>query len=386
MNDLTKKLLAEGYASENHPDYVKWHYGFREFEYTIEAVKQFVWETPCGLLRKGCLQDACGNGSFNGITYRPENNNLRIGCPYYYKDRLGEYSERDCEHRDPASPCGWNCTTHRTERPYDYEQSVEKIQNTWEQIQHEVWLEATARYGYCACMEWARSKRKYVSDYHVMKCINTGCKNDICAITKRERNLEKVNIYYDILRERHYKKGLFELTDRTIEKGVKKFDRPIARSDAEIWLRVHADNFVPRKSKDDRRELHFSKYHGSTGYNDYDWCEYKVTPQNIRIERRESRDLLQDLQDIAEGIEVFHASDIVKQKKEEKRERKAERKAAKERKVIKNMQWIAAEGIDRDGEPVSDFRREWSQKQLEKRGIVLDKQEQMDLFSLEVES
>ncbi|MBT9176544.1 MAG: hypothetical protein DDT20_00864 [Firmicutes bacterium] len=375
MNDLTLRLLAEGYTPENHPSDVRWHSGYREFEYTIEAARQMVWETPCGLLRQGKAQDACGYGSFMGIDYRPENNNLRIGCPYY--------DEIECMHRDAAMPDGWNCTTQRTDRLYSYEQSVEKLWDAWTKIKKAAWLKVSVEYGYCRCMKWDRPSRMYLPKYDVMTCINNECKNAVCVITKCKRNYQKVNIFYDILRERRYKlrQGLFEFTDRIIEKGVKVFDKAVARTDAEIWLEENRNNFTPYYSRDDRRDSHFSEYHGKSGFGEYDYFEYTITAQNIRIERRESRDLLQDLQDIREGIGVTHASDLLKRKKEKKCERKDKQKAAKERKIERNLKRIVFEGLNTEGKPVSAFTQEWAHKQLEKRGIVTGKASQMDLFS-----
>jgi hypothetical protein len=46
--------------------------------------------------------------------------------------------------------------------------------------------------------------------------------------------------------------------------------------------------------------------------------------------------LLQDLADISEGIEVFHAGDKKKQFAQDKRDRKIKRQEAKQRKLEKN--------------------------------------------------
>lgn len=374
-NELSNKLLAEGYTPENPPPYAQWHSGWREFEYTLDAVKQMVWGTPCGLLRQGVIQDGCGWGSFGGVVYRPENNNLRIGCPYY--------DELPCSHRDPATPAGWNCTTQRTDRPYDYKESVEKIWDEWDKIESAARKEAMQGYGYCSCMKWDRPKRKYLGRYDVLTCIYRRCENEVCAITRRARDLKKVNIYYDILREKHYKKGLFEFTEREIEKGVKRFDSAVARTDAEIFLKIYKDKFEPRYTRDDRRELHFSQYHGKGGYGEYDWCEYSVTPQNIRIEHRESRDLLQDLRDIAEGIAVVHASDLKKKAAQAKRDRRTARQEAKARKNEKQSietykMWLF-EGVTKDGEPASEALKIHARRELEKRGIDLEEKEQEQL-------
>ena len=59
---------------------------------------------------------------------------------------------------------------------------------------------------------------------------------------------------------------------------------------------------------------------------------------NIRAEQRESRDLMQDLQDISEGIEVVHVSDkekLIKEQKKDKRQTAAEKRIQKlEKKLV----------------------------------------------------
>lgn len=325
-NELTKKLIAEGFTPENPPPYAKWDKNWRCFEYTLAAARELVWETPCGLLRKGKDIDACGWGSHEGVTYMPENNNLRIGCPYF--------DDIPCQHRI-GKLMGWNCITHRTDRPYDYNHSVEKIMDKEEKIQHAAWLEVARGYGWCANMCYDRKKRKYVPQFDVMACIQNRCKNEICAITKQPRDVKKlVNVFYDLLRERRYKEkgGLFEHTERTLEKDVKHFDRSVPRCDAEIWLKKHGDAFPLRLAADDRRLLTVSEHFGKTGWGAYEYYEFKITPLNIRIEHREHRDLEQDLADIRDGIKVVHASDIKKRKAEEKRERRAKRQEVKQKK------------------------------------------------------
>ena len=70
---------------------------------------------------------------------------------------------------------------------------------------------------------------------------------------------------------------------------------------------------------------------------------WKVEVQNIRAEYRESRDLLQDLQDIHNGITVIHASDQIKQNKESKRLRRINQKEKREQQLEKK---IVQEGWD----------------------------------------
>lgn len=344
MNKLTERLLAEGYTKENHPDYVEWS-NWKDFEFTRAYLLQTVWETPCGLLKKGI--SSYNHSSYLGVDYCPENNNPRYGCPYY--------DELSCPHRFDTKLMGWNCQFHLTDKPYNYEQSVEKLWAEWDTLQSVAWGEIMKQFGYCACMEWDRPGRSYVPRFDVGKCIGMHCKNERCAITKLPRNLEKVNIFYDILRIRHYKSGLFEGTDQTLEKGVKKFDSLVARTDAEIWLRLNREIFEPKLTRDDRRDLFFCEMHGKTGFDDYDWCEYTVIPQNVRIERRETRDLMQDLQDVREGIEVFHASDIRKAAEQAKRDRRKARTEAKNRKSERHRLQNVNELINGDNEVLKAF-------------------------------
>ncbi len=56
---------------------------------------------------------------------------------------------------------------------------------------------------------------------------------------------------------------------------------------------------------------------------------------NLRAARVDKRDILQDLRDIANGIEVIHAADSLKAAKEQKRARRTAAKAQKIRKVEK---------------------------------------------------
>ena len=65
---------------------------------------------------------------------------------------------------------------------------------------------------------------------------------------------------------------------------------------------------------------------------------------NLRYEKRESRDLLQDLQDVSAGITVFHQSDIIKQDKAAKSARRIESQKRREERFRK---LIRTNGFDR---------------------------------------
>ena len=67
---------------------------------------------------------------------------------------------------------------------------------------------------------------------------------------------------------------------------------------------------------------------------------------NIRAEQRESKNVMQDLEDKKAGITVIHDSDLDKQKKAEKKER---RKKSRQKKIENLENKILAAGYDKLG-------------------------------------
>lgn len=364
MNALTQRLFAEGYTKDHHPPNVHWAY-YREFAFNHDYLMTTVWETPCGLLEKGS-RFSNGYTSYGGIDYRPENNNPLGGCPYM--------GERKCPHLLPKMFAGENCIYHYTRRPFDYELSCQKLWDAWDAMQHQAWRKVTDGYGPCSCVEWDQPSRSYVPRYHPQNCINSKCSNPVCAITKLPRNLEKVNIYYDLLRVSRYRIGFADYVDKTLEKGKKQFKHPVARTDAENWLKAYGnEKFRCRRTRKDRTDSHFSEWHGQDGFGEYEYFHFEVTPQNIRIIKRDSRDLTQDLRDVAEGIQVTHASDLKKEAAAAKRQRRDARKEAKarsaERKKISRLQQMLATGLMPDGHPCEEHMLEFCKQALSKLSV-----------------
>ena len=168
----------------------------------------------------------------------------------------------------------------------------------------------------------------------------------MCSITKRRRDLSKVNVFYDIRRTWITRQGMFEDTRTEITKGVKVFDKPVARTDAEIWLAQKKAEFDPFKDKniieprltnEDRRQDFFSEMHRK--WPGYDYFEFHYSVENIRIEHREVRDLKQDLADVADGIKVVHDIDRMKAQAAKKRaDREKRQEAEKQRRKRKAVQ------------------------------------------------
>ncbi len=116
LNDLTRRLYAQGYTRENHPDTVYWS-DWQNLGYKWETMLQFTWETPCGLLIQGESDTgrslACSDCSFQHVWYCPENDNPLLRCPY---------RQKGCKHIPSDLPLVM-CPCHQTQRPYDYENS-----------------------------------------------------------------------------------------------------------------------------------------------------------------------------------------------------------------------------------------------------------------------
>lgn len=345
LNDLTRRLYAQGYTRDKHPDTVCWS-DWKNFGYKWETKLGFTWETPCGLLIRGESDVgrslAISECSYQRVWYCPENDNPLHRCPY---------RRADCKH----IPQGLKlimCPCHQTDKPYDYGHSVEKIEAEQTREAHKQYMELTGG-SYCACVVGSNGCQGgwYQVKYDVEACIRQRCTNPVCAVRRKPRDLKKVNIFYDVRRTWITRRGFLEEKKVEVTKGLKVFDHAVVQTDAEIWLKIKEheasplNNYAviehPKKTMDDRCQEFFSRMHRQ--YGDYDYFEFQYEVENIRIARSEQRDLLQDLRDVSEGIEVVHAADSLKAAKAQKR---AGREAAKARRVRKVEAMILAQGWD----------------------------------------
>lgn len=326
LNDLTKRLYAEGWTRDHHPNTVYWK-DFENFGYRFETLLQTTWETGCGLFVEGrtiSTSDVC----YDDVQYCPENNNPLIRCPY---------GRRDCPHQ-PAELNRYSmCLCRETDKAYSYDQSAEKVEEERDRQRREKYMEITGGQ-YCFCLSntngFAGGRVKV--EYDPETCIRLGCKNPVCSVTKQPRDLSKTNIFYDIVRTYKTRIGIIEDTKTVVEKGCRVFPKPIARTDAELWLarkKAEYNPFLskriidPRLTMEDRRMEYFSDHHRK--WPGYDYFEFQYEVKNIRIEARETRDLLQDLRDVADGLTVVHAADQERAKAQAKQDAREKRAAAK---------------------------------------------------------
>ncbi len=381
INALTKRLYAEGWTRENHPDYVYWS-DFENFGYKWEYLISIVWVTPCGLFVDGRTVST-SDVSYDGVWYCPENSNPVLRCPH---------GMSNCEHQNTMLAKWSMCCCRPSELPYNYENSVEKMEKDYNEKSHSIYMKITGGQ-YCACVEGGNGYEpgQYTIAYNPENCIHFNCKNEICSVTKKERNLSKCNIFYDIRREWKTRTGLIEDHKVTIEKGCKVFPKPIARTDAELWLARKKAEYNPFLQKhivnpcltsEDRSQEFFSKHHRQ--YPNYDYFEFQYSVENIRIEAREQRDLLQDLKDVADGIEVIHASDQKKEEEKAKRERKEKRASDKEKKLKKkHLIDFDKHWNDPLWKPTLQqlFGAEYEQMKQKKENEIAEVNIQIDMFS-----
>ena len=341
-NLLTQRLLAEGYTADNYPDYVQlpgscWgknplqnlHGGF---EYTKEYRSRMVFETGCGLLVRGPSL-GFGSMSYGGILWIPENNNPVICCPY----------KKDvCELRNTVlgGPRGGGlakllqCDCHQTNRIYEYEKSVDKIRDDMQKEKNRKYEEFVRKKGGHVCKwhtlynEWTGEwKQDYDPMVCAAYCMNIG---KDCDLTHKPVSRKKGNVFYDVKITRIRHDGtLFDGQETvTIVKGARLFETMKSMTICEAAARR-------KKMIQGRNEI---KYHAERTL-----LGTKVEVVNIRAERRESRDLMQDLQDIRDGIEVIHESDKAKQQKADK---KARRQQAAEKRIRKLEKKLLETGYD----------------------------------------
>lgn len=333
-NLLTQRLLAEGYTAENYPDYVRvppgaWdkndplHNLHDGFEYTPDYRNRMVFKTGCGLMVKG---SHFSNGSMStmGITWIPENDNPTITCPYR-KD--------SCDLRNQllggvhgGGLCKMLfCDCHQTSEAYDYEKSIDKVTDDYNAEKHRKYDEFCERKKGHVC-HWHMNYNEWTGEwnqmYDPMTCARMCMKKagQDCDLTHKPVSRKRGNVFYDVKVTRIRNDGTLFDGEKVIEitKGVRLFDKNVSLTICEQVAKRCIKEITEKEMQ--RR------------YSEIRLCGTEVEVLNIRAEQRESRDLIQDLIDIQEGIKIVHDSDMKKRAKEEKRER---RKLEQEKKIAK---------------------------------------------------
>lgn len=281
--------------------------------------------------------DIWGETWVNGEFKCSENDNPLFRCPTPGKP---------CPHRLKL-PAGINCQFHRTDKEWNESKSVEALQKARDAELRRIWEEGIHKYpgwnGICPNLlekDMPDGSVRRETRYRPEECIHLRCQSTQCVCRNgAERDLGKANIFYDLYVERRYTIGMIPYIEKSLTKGMKVFDRSIAKSDAEIVLKIWKNDpdspLVPMAmsnklnayTRTDTREAYFIRHHGC--WNGHVNVEMAVEIRNIRIAKSEARDMIQDLQDVRDGIEVEHDSDNRKAAKQKKSDRRKKYKVGK---------------------------------------------------------
>lgn len=392
-NKLTQELLAQGYTAENYPDYVRIStsrlpgndplYNLDGgFEYQSWYLQKITYKTGCGMYVKA---GSVINDMNYQIRWSHENDNPVIRCPY---------DIQNCPKNDSRLHGTFGgglcvqcfCACHSTDEPYDYEKSFEKAEKEREAKREQLYQEYKDAHNGRVCrnhMFFDERKKEWKQNFDPARCASVCYSHDgYCPILGKELSKKKGNVYFDVLTTRIRKEGsLFDgEVIQHLEKGVRFFKSPV-RMDI-------CDAFVKCKGAE---EIFEKKYRWeSVSYNRLFDPTYNLQILNVRAESKPSRDLMQDLEDIRNGISISHASDIEKSQKIAKRERRTKRKQDAIRKLEKK---IIENGYDSLEEFSLDRRHaeKWfSEEHIlelekireEKRKEALKQPVQMSLFSM----
>ncbi len=345
-NELTKRLLAEGYTAENYPK-DKVHiangcYGrngnpldnlYGGFEYNRIYYESFVYKTGCGMFVKG--KNVLGDMGFMGEEWCHENDNPVIRCPYDKAECPDNDSRLHITFGGGLCIQNW-CVCHRTGEPYDYENSFEKAEKEREEERDRKYKEYSDAHNGRICenhMFFDERTRTWALHYDPSRCARL-CysQNNHCPIMGKQLSKKRGNVYYDVKTSvipdmRNKQISMFDQEKVvSITKGIRFFDKPCSMDICEAFVKANAEEKINSYYQDNHS---FEKLINPT------W-EFEIL--NIRAEQRESRDLMQDLLDIRDGIRITHASDSQKEKKEQKSQKwqqaKEKRIAAMEKRVL----------------------------------------------------
>ena len=150
----------------------------------------------------------------------------------------------------------------------------------------------------------------------------TGANYGFCPILGKELDKKKGNVYYDLKKSGRRREGeqlsLFDGEEwTTITKGLKVFDKPVSLDICRAYIKVQQDEILEKWEMNNAFYRLIDK-------------SLKAEVLNVRAARTEARDLMQDLQDIQNGITVYHKSDL---QKSEQTRKKEQRQQAQEKKI-----------------------------------------------------
>lgn len=345
-NALTKKLLAEGYSAENYPDHVQVDSSRLSgddplnnlgggFVYKRSYTRTLIYKTGCGKYVKG--DEVLDQMGYMGVEWCHENDNPVFRCPY---------DEPECQYNDPllygirggglCIQC--YCTCHRTEEPYDYENSIEKANHLRKQEKErkkQAFIEAHHGRVCERHLCYDERKKQWLHHYDPSDCARICyAQGGYCPVLGRKLDTKKGNVFYDLRIEgvQHY--PLYDEPWATATKGMQVFDKAVSMDICRAYVKLY-------------KEGELEKYYRSNHSTEFLFDKTrKVTVLNMRAEQRMTRDLIQDLQDIRDGIFVSYEPDLKKAAAEDKRKRRNTARQRRVRKMEKRILQVGYEELE----------------------------------------
>lgn len=223
LNELTKKLFAEGYTREHYPDYVNpynWFYG--GFTYTAKHLCKMVFSTPCGLLLDGS-HFTNGHMSYAGVEWVAENDNPTVTCPRFSAKEpcpLRHELLRGCKLLSRIGELV-SCNCHQVSEPYDYNRSLDKVLDDVEKESNELFKTFNAQKHGRACKlqsYYDRHSKQWHMIYDPTMCATCDC--SFCDVLQTELSSKRGNVYYDEI-VTHTEKGEGLFPDKVVVTATK---------------------------------------------------------------------------------------------------------------------------------------------------------------------
>lgn len=339
LNQLTEKLLADGYTKENYPDYIKdYNEYYGGFTYRYEYKRQMTFKTPCGLFCK--YDNALDDISYAGIDWTAENDCLICFCPYHTRKTKCSLNDENLERL--STGCHYEdmhyCRMKRTDEPYCEEHSIERLEAVNEETKKRKIQEFSEKHNGRICkmqLRYNRSTEEVSQMYDVHMCLQMGC--TFCTLRNKEIYGKKVHIVYDteiVSVEKGF--GMIPDSEKTsILRNIKFTKHPIPETLADCILGAC------RKEINDYLQL---KHNRNLLFN----LVKSVRAINVRAEKKLRHDIYEDLALIKEGITVSYADVLEKEKKAQKSQKRSQNKQKRIDGLIKKYVTSGYEGLGED--------------------------------------
>ena len=211
---------------------------------------------------------------------------------------------------------------------------------------------------------YGRTVKEWSTRYDPMECAHWGCQH-YCDVLAKELDTKRGNVFYD-LRMTWIQKGSGLFPDQqkvSIEKGRKLLEKTVSLTICEAIVKYGRHRVADHVRNLFHRQLFLDP-------------TLKIEILNLRAARMDTRDIHQDLQDIANGIEVIHAADKLKAAKAQKRVRRETAKRQKIRKAERMILTYGWAGLDEgwrrraekllDDDRITELAEQWAAAQVPK--------------------